>query len=239
MCRRFRVSNPPRLISTLTPSLLRIRRPSRPSNMVMRPGQRVPILQIVLTAVTEMTTNEGIESNANAATSALVGISEPPLFPETPCDFWGYHTTDNNYVYVFPFPAFDPAKELYVRFGVRTGMSALLALTLNNQNPTRYEDALYEIVIDYRYSETSGIRRCKDCQNVVSVMDAANRLDDDVYKYFWLRYKTGFIQVGRRGEAQAFLAWQDGAPLSVRYLGLASNGWRSNWRICENMAVMH
>lgn len=49
-------------------------------------------------------------------------------------------------------------------------------------------------------------------------------LNDSEFRGFWLRWSGGHIALGKEGETNPLIEWQDSEPFGIHYYGL-STGW--------------
>ena len=65
-------------------------------------------------------------------------------------------------------------------------------------------------------------------------------LSDAEYHGFWISWNRGLVQVGKEGELNPFLRWQDPQPFDVRFYGI-STGWGANgsWITGERVNIVN
>lgn len=100
-------------------------------------------------------------------------------------------------------------------------------------SPSQSSSDLYEIVIGGWRNTQSVIRRCKQCENQVTV-STTNYLSANEYRRFWITFDgNGAVAVGRNDESTPFMAWTDPVPLDVQYLGYSTCcGSSGDFRFC-------
>ncbi|KAJ8039556.1 C3 and PZP-like alpha-2-macroglobulin domain-containing protein 8 [Holothuria leucospilota] len=100
-------------------------------------------------------------------------------------------------------------------------------------SPSQSSSDLYEIVIGGWRNTQSVIRRCKQCENQVTV-STIHYLSANEYRRFWITFDSnGAVAVGRNDESTPFMEWTDPAPLDVQYLGYSTCcGSSGEFRFC-------
>jgi len=78
---------------------------------------------------------------------------------------------------------------------------------------------------------TKSVIRRNDVQPDQAVVDTPNILSDAEYRGFWIRYKSGLVEVGKEMELAPFLKWKDPEELSVdrRYGISTGSGVTGSW----------
>ena len=68
-------------------------------------------------------------------------------------------------------------------------------------------------------------------QPAKAVVDTPNILSDAEYRGFWIRYKSGLVEVGKEMEVTPFLKWRDPQELSIdrRYGISTGSGVTGSW----------
>jgi len=87
-----------------------------------------------------------------------------------------------------------------------------------------------QIIIGDSNNTKSVIRR-NDVQPAKAVVDTPNILSDAEYRGFWIRYKSGLVEVGKEMEVTPFLKWRDPQELSIdrRYGISTGSGVTGSW----------
>ncbi|XP_077862604.1 uncharacterized protein LOC100373394 [Saccoglossus kowalevskii] len=80
---------------------------------------------------------------------------------------------------------------------------------------------MYAIVIGGLGNTQSFIRRSKQGLNMVSEY-TPDILSPSEFRGFWVTWHNGVIKVGRAGESNPFMQWEDPNPLTVNYIGYST-----------------
>ncbi|XP_022082062.1 secretory phospholipase A2 receptor-like [Acanthaster planci] len=144
------------------------------------------------------------------------------------CEILDTTSTDDNYSYRY-HPS--QANVERVEFKVKAGSDVHIGLSATSSN----QPAMYEIVICGWGNTHSAIRRCSQCQNLVYV-STPNFLSANEFRGFWVNYdmSTGQLDVGKEGQADAFMSWTDPSPLDVKYVGYSTGfGHAGEFQFCN------
>ncbi|XP_075215563.1 C3 and PZP-like alpha-2-macroglobulin domain-containing protein 8 isoform X2 [Lycorma delicatula] len=106
-----------------------------------------------------------------------------------------------------------------LHFTVKTPNDAHIALT---QGPSE-TDSMYEIFIGGWNNSKSVIRKNRQKPDK-AIQETPNILTADEAKGFWIRWNGGSIALGKKGEAEPFLSWDDPEPFPVTHYGICT-GW--------------
>lgn len=106
-----------------------------------------------------------------------------------------------------------------IHFTVKAANDAHVALS---EGPS-IENNVYEIFIGGWGNAKSAIRRNREKPDK-AIVETPNILSADESKGFWIRWNGGNIAVGRAGEADPFLSWEDPEPFPVTHYGICT-GW--------------
>lgn len=122
---------------------------------------------------------------------------------------------------------FHPNSTGFVQFRVRSNNDAHVALT---SGP--YEsDPMYEVFIGGWGNSKSIIRKNRSKPDVAEV-ETPGILNGGEFRGFWVRCQNGQVSVGREGESNPFLSFNDSQMVQVNYFGFCT-GWgaQGNWII--------
>ncbi|XP_050539650.1 uncharacterized protein LOC126904566 isoform X3 [Daktulosphaira vitifoliae] len=122
---------------------------------------------------------------------------------------------------------FNPINFGTIHFSVKASNDAHIALTSTNSN----KPPKYEIFIGGWGNTKSSIRKNNEEPDKVLV-DTPKILNGNEARGFWIKWGGGFIGVGKQGEAQPFMAWQDDESLNIAFFGVRT-GWGASgvWTI--------
>lgn len=134
---------------------------------------------------------------------------------------------------------FFPAGTCGVVFRVKAPNDAHIALT-----PTDSEnDPMLEVFIGGWKNTKSVIRKNRTKPDVVEV-DTPDVLSADEFRGFWIRWDGNVINVGKEGEAAAFMTYENPDGFPIKFVGLCT-GWGASgsWIVeapkesCQGSAV--
>ncbi|XP_050539649.1 uncharacterized protein LOC126904566 isoform X2 [Daktulosphaira vitifoliae] len=128
---------------------------------------------------------------------------------------------------------FNPINFGTIHFSVKASNDAHIALTSTNSN----KPPKYEIFIGGWGNTKSSIRKNNEEPDKVLV-DTPKILNGNEARGFWIKWGGGFIGVGKQGEAQPFMAWQDDESLNIAFFGVRT-GWGASgvWTIEDNIYI--
>lgn len=110
----------------------------------------------------------------------------------------------------------------FCQFRVRANNDAHVALTTGACE----SEPMYEIFIGGWNNSKSVIRKNRQKPDVAEV-STPGILNGGEFRGFWIRWNNGTISIGREGEGEAFLSWQDGEFVPISYIGVCT-GWGAN-----------
>nr|UKF18818.1 farnesoic acid O-methyltransferase [Sogatella furcifera] len=106
-----------------------------------------------------------------------------------------------------------------LHFKVKAANDAHIALTTGPEE----SEPIYEIFIGGWSNAKSAIRKNKQKPDA-ALVETPNILNGDEQLAFWVRWNGGAIAVGRQGEADPFISWEDPEPFVVTHYGICT-GW--------------
>ncbi|ODN05557.1 C3 and PZP-like alpha-2-macroglobulin domain-containing protein 8 [Orchesella cincta] len=122
---------------------------------------------------------------------------------------------------------FLPVFEGSLNFEVKAKHNAHLALTGSEADAP----PLYEIFLGGWENSKCAIRLNKEKPDK-ALVETEGCLAGGEYRKFWLKWNYGTIQVGREGEADAFMEVANPDPITVRYFGIRTGyGTDGYWHI--------
>lgn len=135
-----------------------------------------------------------------------------------------FETPDDHEAYQF-FPA--PAG--YVNFEVRTPNDAHIALTTGPAQGV----PMLEVFLGGWGNTKSIIRKNKQKPDVAEA-STPSIVSPGQFRAFWIRWFNGVVTVGREGDANPFLSYQDPEPFAINFVGFAT-GWGAvgTWKVLD------
>ncbi|XP_075215562.1 uncharacterized protein LOC142321402 isoform X1 [Lycorma delicatula] len=121
-----------------------------------------------------------------------------------------------------------------LHFTVKTPNDAHIALT---QGPSE-TDSMYEIFIGGWNNSKSVIRKNRQKPDK-AIQETPNILTADEAKGFWIRWNGGSIALGKKGEAEPFLSWDDPEPFPVTHYGICTGWGASGEWVIEDFLEIH
>lgn len=114
---------------------------------------------------------------------------------------------------------YNPVTGGSIHFTVQTPNDAHISLT---EGPSD-TDRMYEIFIGGWGNSKTAIRKNREKPDK-AVQETPNILSGDEARGFWVRWNGGSIAVGKKGEADPFVSWDDPEPFPVTHYGVCT-GW--------------
>ncbi|XP_075223130.1 neuronal acetylcholine receptor subunit eat-2-like [Lycorma delicatula] len=149
----------------------------------------------------------------------IIGVNPIVTDRDPDCKIYLTYGYAYNKLFRFPESSFK-GNELYMRFLVQARSDAHVILSVTDS----LEDTLpvYEVVLGGGKNTFSAIRRSKRSLTKSSVM-TADLLSSSELRGFWIHIsKEGLIEVGKEGEDDPFVYWQDTDPLPIKYFGFST-----------------
>lgn len=108
-------------------------------------------------------------------------------------------------------------------FKVRVQKDAFLALTTSPSDSKQIE-----VSIGSSDNQKSAIFKSKSTKIETNT---PNILSNSEYRSFWVQFKNGVVAVGRSGEREPFISWQDSNEYTVNYIGFRTRSNPGLWMI--------
>ncbi|KAJ8021869.1 L-rhamnose-binding lectin CSL3 [Holothuria leucospilota] len=142
---------------------------------------------------------------------------------------FSYHAeAEELYNFVFPKLFYG---SFYFEFGVRAKSDAVLTLSPKNSAVNE----IYQIIIGAENNFFNCIVKGKGTKPVRDFVSQF-LLSECEFKYFWVRYENGSLEIGNYGCPDAFASFQDPEPYDIYYFsvgGLAGESWWKIYLPCE------
>ncbi|XP_034248555.1 uncharacterized protein LOC117649696 [Thrips palmi] len=128
---------------------------------------------------------------------------------------------------------FFPVNSNSLFFKVKCANDAHIALTTGPGE----SEPMYEIFIGGWGNQKTAIRRNREKPDK-SLADTPNVVTGDELRGFWVRWGNGSVAVGREGEQDPIVAWDDPEPFRITHYGICT-GWGATgqWIIEEPAAA--